>query len=38
LRRRPRIAVTAPPAFPDLHDDWPLLRAALDERGIEAQA
>ncbi len=30
------VAFTAPPQFPDLHDDWPLVRAALDDVGIDA--
>jgi glutathione synthase/RimK-type ligase-like ATP-grasp enzyme len=34
--RRPRVAFTAPPQFPDLHDDWPLVRAALDDTGLDA--
>jgi glutathione synthase/RimK-type ligase-like ATP-grasp enzyme len=36
-RRRPRIALTACEQFPDLHDDWPPLRAALDEAGLEGR-
>jgi len=36
-RRRPRIALTACERFPDLHDDWPPLRAALDEAGLEGR-
>lgn len=35
---RPRVAFTAPPFFPDLHDDFPLARAALDGLGIDATA
>lgn len=31
----PRIAFTAPPAFPNLHDDWPLQRAALEAAGLD---
>jgi glutathione synthase/RimK-type ligase-like ATP-grasp enzyme len=31
-----RLAVAASSEFPDLRDDWPLLRAALAERGIDA--
>jgi glutathione synthase/RimK-type ligase-like ATP-grasp enzyme len=31
------VAATAPPQFPGLHEDWPLLRAALDELGMEGQ-
>ncbi len=34
--RRPHLAVAACARFPDLHDDWPLLRAALAEIGIGA--
>ena len=30
------LAVAATAAYPDLRDDWPLLRAALASRGIEA--
>jgi hypothetical protein len=30
------VAFTAPPFFPELHDDWPLARAALAEIGIDA--
>jgi hypothetical protein len=30
------VAFTAPPFFPELHDDWPLVRAALAEIGIDA--
>jgi hypothetical protein len=33
--RRPRLAVAASEWFPDLHDDWPLLRVALDDAGVE---
>jgi hypothetical protein len=36
--RRPLVAVAASPRFPDLHDDWPLLRAALGEFGVDARA
>ncbi len=32
------MAFTAPPRFPDLHDDWPLVRAALDASGIDGVA
>jgi glutathione synthase/RimK-type ligase-like ATP-grasp enzyme len=32
------VAFTAPPLFPDLHDDWPLMCAALDAIGIDAAA
>lgn len=28
------MAFTAPPQFPELHDDWPLVRAALDRQGV----
>jgi hypothetical protein len=31
-----RLAVAASAAYPELRDDWPLLRAALATRGIEA--
>jgi hypothetical protein len=31
-----RLAVAASAAYPDLRDDWPLLRSALAARGIEA--
>jgi glutathione synthase/RimK-type ligase-like ATP-grasp enzyme len=37
-RGRPWVACTAPPAFPDLHDDWPLQRAALATVGLDAVA
>jgi glutathione synthase/RimK-type ligase-like ATP-grasp enzyme len=30
------VAFTAPPFFPELHDDWPLVRAALAEIGLDA--
>jgi hypothetical protein len=33
---RPRLAAASNAAFPDLHDDWPLLRAALADAGVEA--
>ena len=36
-RPRPRVAFTAPPQFPDLHDDWPLQRAAMEGLGLAAQ-
>ncbi len=36
IRDRPRLAVAACAAFPDLHDDWPLLRRALDMAGADA--
>jgi glutathione synthase/RimK-type ligase-like ATP-grasp enzyme len=36
--RRPLVAFTAPPFLPDLHDDWPLARAALSKLGIDAVA
>lgn len=32
---RPRVAFTAPPQFPELHDDWPLVRGALDKVGVD---
>jgi O-ureido-D-serine cyclo-ligase len=32
------VAFTAPPFMPDLHDDWPLVRAALDALAIDAAA
>jgi hypothetical protein len=35
---RGRVAFTAPPQFPDLHDDWPLQRAALAAVGLDAEA
>ena len=31
-----RLVAAASPEFPDLHDDWPLLRAALARRGVDA--
>ncbi|HWF15298.1 MAG TPA: hypothetical protein VG244_03880 [Acidimicrobiales bacterium] len=37
-RPRPRVAFTAPPQFPNLHDDWPLVGAALDDAGLDAEA
>jgi glutathione synthase/RimK-type ligase-like ATP-grasp enzyme len=33
---RPRLAVAACARFPDLHDDWPLLRGALGAAGVDA--
>ena len=30
------MAFTAPPYFPELHDDWPLVHAALAEVGIDS--
>ena len=36
--RRPLIAFTAPAFLPDLHDDWPLARAALSRLGVDAVA
>jgi glutathione synthase/RimK-type ligase-like ATP-grasp enzyme len=33
---RPRLAVAACARFPELHDDWPLLRSALTETGVDA--
>jgi len=38
MARRLRVACTAPPRYPDLEEDWPLLRAALDGLGIDAEA
>jgi glutathione synthase/RimK-type ligase-like ATP-grasp enzyme len=38
IPRRPVVAFTAPPQFPDLHDDWPLVRAALDRDGVDSVA
>jgi hypothetical protein len=35
--RRPRLAVAASEWFPDLHDDWPPLRAALDDLSVEGR-
>ena len=35
-RDRPRLVAASCAAFPDLYDDWPLLRAALDEAGVDA--
>jgi glutathione synthase/RimK-type ligase-like ATP-grasp enzyme len=32
------VAFTAPPHLPDLHDDWPLVRAALEGVGVDATA
>ena len=32
----PRVAVAACARFPDLHDDWPLLRDALHDEGVDA--
>ena len=29
------MAFTAPPFFPDLHDDFPLVRAALERKGVD---
>ena len=34
---RPLILFASSPQFPDLHDDWPLERAALDDVGIDAR-
>jgi glutathione synthase/RimK-type ligase-like ATP-grasp enzyme len=34
--RRPRLAAASCARLPDLHDDWPLLRAALDAAGVDA--
>ncbi len=36
-RRRPRLVAASCAQFPDLHDDWPLLRAALADAGVDAQ-
>ena len=36
--RAPLVACTAPPMFPDLHDDWPIQRAAMAEAGLEGRA
>ncbi len=33
---RPHLAVAASSRFPDLHDDWPLLRDALADAGVDA--
>jgi hypothetical protein len=33
---RPRLAAASGVLFPDLHDDWPLLRAALAGAGVDA--
>jgi hypothetical protein len=33
---RPRLAVASGALYPDLHDDWPLLRAALASAGVDA--
>jgi len=38
MARRLRVACTAPPRYPDLEEDWPLLQAALDRLGIDAEA
>lgn len=35
-RRRPRLAAAACAQFPDLFDDWPLVRSALARAGIDA--
>ena len=32
------VAFTAPPMFPDLHDDWPLVRAALADLDVDGVA
>ncbi len=34
---RPRILFASSAQFPDLHDDWPLERAALSELGLDAR-
>jgi hypothetical protein len=33
---RPRVAAASGALYPDLHDDWPLLRAALADAGVDA--
>jgi glutathione synthase/RimK-type ligase-like ATP-grasp enzyme len=33
---RPLLAAASNDQFPDLHDDWPLLRAALTDAGVDA--
>jgi hypothetical protein len=33
---RPRLAAASGALYPDLHDDWPLLRAALAGAGVDA--
>ena len=33
---RPRLAAAASARLPDLHDDWPLLRVALADAGVDA--
>ncbi len=35
-RRKPRLAAASCARFPDLHDDWPLLRTALADVGVDA--
>ena len=35
-RSKPRLAAASCARFPDLHDDWPLLRAALADLGVDA--
>lgn len=35
---RPLVAFTAPPQLPNLHDDWPLTRDALDAVGLDSVA
>jgi glutathione synthase/RimK-type ligase-like ATP-grasp enzyme len=34
--RQARLAAASSARLPDLHDDWPLLRAALDDHGVDA--
>jgi glutathione synthase/RimK-type ligase-like ATP-grasp enzyme len=34
--RRPRLAAASSARFPDLHDDWPLLRAGLADAGVDS--
>ena len=36
--RRPLVVFTAPSFLPELHDDWPLARAALSRLGVDAVA
>ena len=31
------MAFTAPPQFPNLHDDWPLVRAAVENAGLDGE-
>ena len=32
-----RVAFTAPPFLPDLHDDWPVVRAAVEAAGMDGR-